>query len=311
MNILVTGSAGFIGTNLTKRLLENGNKVIGVDSFYSGQEKNLKIFYLNPNFKFIKHDVRERLPLDRNVDQIYHLACPASPPRYQQDPKFTLDTSIDGTRNMLELANQKNASILFSSTSEIYGNPLEHPQKESYWGNVNAIGERSNYDEGKRVAETYCYLYKKLGVDIRVARIFNTYGPYMDSEDGRVVSNFIIQALKNKDITIYGTGKQTRSFCYVDDLIEGLIKFMNLKERYFGPINLGNPEELSIIELSEKVKNLTESKSEIIFKPLPADDPEKRKPDITRAREVLQWEPKIQFEEGLKNTIKYFKSENQ
>ena len=244
--ILITGGTGFIGTNLALKLLDLGNKVVAVDNFYSSSPERLKIFANKKNFSFIQHDIRKPLKIDQKIDEIYNLACPASPPIYQKDPIFTLETSVLGIRNMLKLAQEHKAKILQASTSEVYGNPLQHPQKESYWGNVNPVGPRSCYDEGKRVAETFCYEYFNKGVDVRVVRIFNTYGPFMNPADGRVVVNFIVQALKGKDLTIYGDGSQTRSFCYVDDLIEGMIKYMELKERFFGPINLGNPEEFTM-----------------------------------------------------------------
>ena len=307
--ILITGSAGFIGTNLGKKLLALGNRILGVDNFYSSSPERLKIFADQKNFSFIKHDIRKPLKIKEKIDEIYNLACPASPPIYQKDPLFTLETSVLGIRNVLELAQEKNAKILQASTSEVYGNPLEHPQKESYWGNVNPVGPRSCYDEGKRVAETFCYEYFNKGVDVRVVRIFNTYGPFMNPADGRVVVNFIVQALKNEDLTIYGDGSQTRSFCYVDDLVEGMIKYMELKKRFFGPINLGNPEEFIIKKLAELVlKLIPESKSKIVYKLLPKDDPEKRRLDILLAKKVLNWEPKMRLEEGLIKTIGYFKN---
>jgi len=320
--ILVTGGAGFIGTNLIKRLLEDNNKVICIDNNYTGRLENIKQFLDNPNFKFIKHDTTKPIKIEGELDEIYNLACPASPPHYQKNPIFTLNTSIFGIINILELAKEHNAKILHASTSEVYGNPLEHPQKEGYWGNVNPIGPRACYDEGKRVAETYCYEYwKNFGLDIRVVRIFNTYGPYMDPNDGRVVSNFIIQALKNEPLTVYGDGKQTRSFQYIDDLIEGMLKYMKmnkeelenkLKDKFnwdtIPVLNMGNPEEFTILELAYKVLELIpESKSEIVFKPLPKDDPVRRRPDITMAKEVLGWKPKVKLEEGLKRTIEYFR----
>jgi UDP-glucuronate decarboxylase len=320
--ILVTGGAGFIGTNLIKRLLEDNNKVICIDNNYTGRLENIKQFLDNPNFKFIKHDITKPIKIEGELDEIYNLACPASPPHYQKNPIFTLNTSIFGIINILELAKEHNAKILHASTSEVYGNPLEHPQKESYWGNVNPIGPRACYDEGKRVAETYCYEYwKNFGLDIRVVRIFNTYGPYMDPNDGRVVSNFIIQALKNEPLTVYGDGKQTRSFQYIDDLVKGMLKYMEmnkeelenkLKDKFnwdtIPVLNMGNPEEFTILELAYKVLEIIpESKSEIVFKPLPKDDPVRRRPDITMAKEVLGWEPKVKLEEGLKKTIEYFK----
>ena len=320
--ILVTGGAGFIGTNLIRRLLENGNKVICIDNNYTGRFENIKQFLDNPNFKFIKHDITKPIKIDEEIDKIYNLACPASPPHYQKNPIFTLNTSILGIINILKLAKEHNAKVLHASTSEVYGNPLEHPQKESYWGNVNPIGPRACYDEGKRVAETYCYEYwKNFGLDVRIVRIFNTYGPYMNPNDGRVVSNFIFQALKNKPLTIYGDGKQTRSFQYIDDLVGGILKYMKmdkkeleniLKDRFnwdaIPVLNMGNPEEFTILELAEKVlKLIPESESEIVFKPLPKDDPVRRKPDITLAREVLGWEPKVKLEYGLIRTIEYFR----
>ncbi|WP_423792904.1 UDP-glucuronic acid decarboxylase family protein [Methanocaldococcus indicus] len=321
--ILVTGGAGFIGTNLIKRLLENNNRIICIDNNYTGRLENIKQFLDNPNFRFIKHDITKPITINEEIDEIYNLACPASPPHYQKNPIFTLNTSIFGIINILELAKKHNARVLHASTSEVYGNPLEHPQKENYWGNVNPIGPRACYDEGKRVAETYCYEYwKNFGLDIRIVRIFNTYGPYMDPNDGRVVSNFIIQALKNEPLTVYGDGKQTRSFQYIDDLIEGMLKFMEIDEEELENklkykfnwdtvpvLNMGNPEEFTILELAHKVLELIpESKSKIIFKPLPKDDPVRRRPDITMAKEVLGWKPKIKLEEGLKRTIGYFKN---
>ncbi len=322
MKILITGGAGFIGTNLIKKLLHENNEVICIDNNYTGMLENIKQFLDNPNFKFIKHDITKPIKIEGELDEIYNLACPASPPHYQKNPIFTLNTSIFGIINILELAKEHNARVLHASTSEVYGNPLEHPQKESYWGNVNPIGPRACYDEGKRVAETYCYEYwKNFGLDIRVVRIFNTYGPYMDPNDGRVVSNFIIQALKNEPLTVYGDGKQTRSFQYIDDLVKGMLKYMEmnkeelenkLKDKFnwdtIPVLNMGNPEEFTILELAYKVLEIIpESKSEIVFKPLPKDDPVRRRPDITMAKEVLGWEPKVKLEEGLKKTIEYFK----
>lgn len=310
MRILITGGAGFIGTNLTRKLLDEGNEVICLDNFYSGKKQNVLEFLPQKNFSILDTDVKNKINLDGSVDQIYHLACPASPPIYQKDMLFTLDTSVLGTKNVLNFAQEKKAKILFSSTSEIYGNPVEHPQSESYFGNVNTIGKRSCYDEGKRVAETYCYLSKEKELDVCVARIFNTYGPFMDANDGRVVSNFIVSALNNKNLEIYGTGNQTRSFCYVDDTIDGLVKFMNLKEKYFGPINIGNPAEFTITELAEKVLSyIPLSRSKIVFKPLPSDDPERRKPNIEKANKVLGWYPKISIEKGLDATIQFFSKE--
>ncbi|WP_456420235.1 UDP-glucuronic acid decarboxylase family protein [Methanocaldococcus infernus] len=320
--ILVTGGAGFIGTNLIKKLLEDKNKVICIDNMYTGRLDNIKKFLNNPNFEFIKHNITKPIKIKEEIDEIYNLACPASPPHYQKNPIFTLNTSIFGIINILELAKEHEAKVLHASTSEVYGNPLEHPQKEGYWGNVNPIGPRACYDEGKRAAETYCYEYwKEFNLDIRIVRIFNTYGPYMDPNDGRVVSNFIIQALKNRPLTIYGDGKQTRSFQYIDDLVEGMLKYMEinkekleykLKEKFnwntIPVLNMGNPEEeFTILELAKKVLELIpESKSKIEFKPLPQDDPIKRKPDITMAKKILGWKPKVRLEEGLRKTIKYF-----
>jgi len=306
---LITGGAGFIGTNLVIRLLALGRRVIVLDNFFSSSVKKRNLFFANKNCRFINQDVRVPIELDEKVSEIYNLACPASPPIYQRDPIFTLETNIKGIINMLNLAQTHQAKLLQTSTSEVYGNPFEHPQKESYWGNVNPIGPRSCYEEGKRVAETFCYEYFKKGVDVRLIRIFNTYGPYMDPNDGRVVSNFVVQALKNQDITIYGDGSQTRSFGYVDDLISGMVKYMSLPGNFFGPINLGNPGEFSMLELAKMIFQLIpESKSKIIYKPLPVDDPVKRKPDISLAKKMLDWRPEIQLEEGLKLTIEYFKS---
>ena len=305
---LITGGAGFIGRNLCKRLLLQGYKVIAVDNLYTGNLKNIEEFREDKNFEFINHDIT--IPLKIEVDEIYNLACPASPIHYQKDPIFTFKTSVIGTLNMLELAKASNAKILHASTSEVYGDPLQHPQKESYWGNVNPVGIRSCYDEGKRAAECLCADYfRAFNMDIKIVRIFNTYGPFMDPKDGRVVSNFIVSAIKNKEITIYGDGKQTRSFQYVSDLIEGIIAYMNLNEIFIGPINLGNPDEFTILELAEKIKCLIpKSKSNLTFNPLPEDDPKRRRPNIDLASEKLSWSPKIPLEEGLKKTIEYFKS---
>lgn len=303
MRIIVTGGAGFIGSHLCKKLLEQGHTVVCVDNLYTGSKENIKELTANPKFQFIQHDIIK--PLEEDADQIYNLACPASPVHYQKDPIYTTKTSIFGTYHMLELAHANKASILQASTSEVYGDPLEHPQKETYWGNVNPIGIRSCYDEGKRAAETLCMDFKRYNnVNVHIARIFNTYGPNMVKEDGRVVSNFILQALSKKPITIYGNGKQTRSFCYVSDLVEGLIKLMNSK--ITGPVNLGNPGEFTIKQLAEEIIKLTKSKSKIVYKPLPQDDPKQRKPDITQAKK-LGWTPEVQLIEGLKKTIEYFK----
>ena len=305
MKILVTGGAGFIGSHLCKYLLDKGDEVICMDNFFTGSKKNILSLIDNKNFEVITHDIIQ--PIYLEVDQIYNLACPASPVHYQYDPIKTLLTSTVGIYNMLGIAKRTKARILQASTSEVYGNPLEHPQKETYWGNVNSIGIRSCYDEGKRAAETFMMDYHRENkVDTRIVRIFNTYGPNMAKNDGRVVSNFIVQSLEDKPITVYGDGKQTRSFCYVNDLVEGMYKMMNRK--HIGPINLGNPNEKTILELAEKIIELTGSKSKIVFKPLPKDDPVKRKPDISLAKKELGWEPKVNLDEGLKKTIEYFKS---
>jgi UDP-glucuronate decarboxylase len=303
--ILVTGGAGFLGSHLCKRLLENKYHVIAVDNLHTGSINNIESFLKLDNFDFIEHDITN--PLDLEVDQIYNLACPASPLHYQTDPVKTIQTNVHGVINMLELAKKIGAKILQSSTSEVYGDPLVHPQKEEYWGNVNPIGLRSCYDEGKRCAETLFFDYhRQYDVKIKVARIFNTFGPNMAINDGRVVSNFILQALDNSPITIYGEGEQTRSFCYVDDLIEGLISLMDYNDSFTGPVNMGNPNEIQIKSLAEKIIKMTGSSSVIEFKPLPQDDPIKRKPDISLAKEVLGWSPTISLDEGLRNTILYF-----
>lgn len=303
--ILVTGGAGFIGSHLCERLLNDGNKVICLDNMFTGTYENISSFFDNSNFEFINANVINPLQLD--VDQIYNLACPASPIQYQYDPVMTTKTSVLGAINVLDLARRVNARVLQASTSEIYGDPLVHPQTEDYRGNVNTIGPRACYDEGKRVAETLFFDYKRqYGVDIRVIRIFNTYGPRMLENDGRVVSNFIVQALHDKDITIYGDGKQTRSFCYVDDLVEGMIRVMN-RDDFFGPVNLGNPCEKTILELAEMILGKTGSASKIIFKELPMDDPIRRKPSIKLAKKEIEWEPKISISDGLDRTIAYFK----
>ena len=302
--ILVTGGAGFIGSHLCKRLLEDGNEVICLDNFFTGSLDNIKQLHEYKTFKLVTHDITESFSAD--IDRIYNLACPASPPHYQYNAIKTIKTSVLGIINMLELADRCKARILQASTSEVYGDPAVHPQKESYWGNVNPIGIRSCYDEGKRCAETLMMDYhRQNSTDIRIVRIFNTYGPNMLPNDGRVVSNFIIQALKNEDITIYGNGSQTRSFCYIDDLIDGLVRMMN--SDCIGPVNLGNPSERTILNLAELIIKLTGSKSKIIHMPLPADDPVKRQPDITTAESVLNWKPKVGIEEGLMKTIQYFK----
>ena len=306
MRILVTGGAGFLGSHLCDKLLQTGNEVICMDNFYTGSKKNIEHNLNNPNFEFIRHDVVDSFKVE--VDQIYNLACPASPVHYQNNPIKTVKTSVMGAINALGLAKRLGARILQASTSEVYGDPEVHPQAEDYRGNVNPIGLRACYDEGKRCAETLFFDYhRQNNLDIRVVRIFNTYGPRMMPDDGRVVSNFIVQALGSQDITVYGNGKQTRSFCYVDDLINGLIMMMDQKE-YLGPLNLGNTGEFTINKLAELIIKLTESKSKITFKNLPVDDPLQRKPDDTRAKNILNWMPKVSLEEGLKNTIDYFKS---
>jgi len=304
--ILVTGGAGFIGSHLCKKLLEQGDKVICLDNFFTGSKKNLEHLTADKNFKLIEHDIIEPFFTEERIDQIYNLACPASPVHYQFNSIKTIKANTIGVINMLGLAKSHGAKILQSSTSEIYGDPLEHPQKESYWGNVNTIGPRACYDEGKRVAETLFFDYhRKHNLAIHVARIFNTYGENMAENDGRVVSNFITQALLNNDITIYGQGAQTRSFCYVSDLVDGLVKLMNKKD-FTGPVNLGNPVESMIKEIAEKIIALTGSKSRIVYRPLPQDDPKQRRPDITLAKEKLSWQPEVKLEDGLKKTIEYF-----
>ena len=306
--ILVTGGAGFLGSNLCKRLIKEGNHVICVDNLYTGRMVNIEELMDNPEFEFINHNIIEPLDID-NLDEIYNLACPASPPHYQKSPTYTTKTCVLGILNMLELATKNNAKIMQFSTSEVYGDPFVHPQVETYRGNVNPIGIRSCYDEGKRVAETLCFDYnREFGTRIKVIRIFNTYGPMMDPKDGRVVSNFIIQALKGEDITIYGDGSQTRSFCYVDDLIEGIVRMMASREDFLGPVNLGNPGEFTIRELAEIVLEMVDTKSKLVCMDLPKDDPTQRKPYITVAgRELNGWAPKISLREGLVPTIEYFK----
>jgi UDP-glucuronate decarboxylase len=305
--ILVTGGGGFIGSHLCERLLDDGHDVICVDNFYTGSKNNIRHLLDSPNFELIRHDIT--LPLFIEVDAIYNLACPASPVHYQNNPIHTTKTCVSGAINMLGIAKRLNIPILQASTSEVYGNPLEHPQTEAYWGNVNCVGLRSCYDEGKRCAETLFFDYRRqLGLAAKVVRIFNTYGPRMLPYDGRVVSNFIVQALKNQDITIYGDGSQTRSFCYVADLVEALIKMMKTPADVTGPINLGNPGEFTMLELADLVIELTNSNSKKVFVELPEDDPAQRKPDITKAEEVLKWKPKVQLREGLEKTIDYFAS---
>ncbi|MBF7730515.1 UDP-glucuronic acid decarboxylase family protein [Pseudomonas sp. N040] len=310
--ILVTGGAGFVGSHLIDRLLARGDEVVCVDNLFTGTKRNIEHVLDHPRFEFMRHDVT--FPLYIEVDQIYNLACPASPIHYQHDPVATTKTSVHGAINMLGLAKRLKARIFQASTSEVYGDPAVHPQREDYWGNVNPIGPRSCYDEGKRCAETLFFdYYRQHQLDIRVARIFNTYGPRMHPNDGRVVSNFIVQALKGEDITLYGDGQQTRSFCYVDDLVEGFLRFMDLPKGangepgFPGPINLGNPGEFTIRQLAEKVIELTGSSSQMVFRPLPADDPMQRQPNIERAREYLNdWQPQVQLEDGLRKTIAFF-----
>jgi UDP-glucuronate decarboxylase len=303
--ILVTGGAGFIGSHLCERLLAAGNDVLCIDNFFTGQKANVAHLLTNPHFEIQRHDVT--FPLYVEVDEIYNLACPASPVHYQHDPVQTTKTSVHGAINMLGLAKRVGAKIFQASTSEVYGDPSVHPQPEEYWGNVNPIGFRSCYDEGKRCAETLFFDYhRQHGTRIKVGRIFNTYGPNMHPNDGRVVSNFIVQALMGQPITIYGDGKQTRSFCYVDDLVEAFIRLMGTDDSVTGPINLGNPGEFTMIELAEAVIRLTGSRSELVHKPLPSDDPRQRKPDIAKAKEILDWEPRIPLEQGLTATIAYF-----
>ncbi len=304
--ILVSGGAGFIGSHLCTRLINDGHHVICLDNLFTGSEDNIAHLKDNPHFEFVHHDVE--FPFDAEVDEIYNLACPASPIHYQYDAIKTIKTSVLGAINMLGLAKKVNAKIMQASTSEIYGDPVVHPQVESYWGNVNPIGIRSCYDEGKRCAETlFMDYHRQNGIRIKIIRIFNTYGPRMLPDDGRVVSNFVVQALRNEDITIYGTGHQSRSFQYVDDLIEGMVKMMDTEDDFIGPINLGNPNEFSILELAEKIIKLTGSRSKLIFKPLPHDDPKQRQPDITLAKNKLGWQPTIELEEGLHYMIDYFK----
>jgi UDP-glucuronate decarboxylase len=304
--ILITGGAGFIGSNLCEKLLNDGHKIICIDNLCTGNIKNIEKFFVNSNFKFINHNIINYIQLDEDIDEIYNLACPASPPKYQKDPIETLKCNFNGVLNLLELAKIKGAKILQSSTSEIYGEPQISPQYEEYRGNVSTVGIRSCYDEGKRVAETLMIEYhNQHNVDIRIARIFNTYGPKMDKNDGRVVSNLINQALTNNDLTIYGNGEQTRSFCYIEDQIDGLIKLMN--SDYVNPVNIGNPYEINMKQLANTILCLTKSKSRIVYKELPSDDPTNRKPDISRARNILNWDPKYDLENGLTKTIEYFR----
>ena len=302
--VLVTGGAGFIGSHLCERLIEDGSEVLCLDNFFTGRKENISHLMDNPMFELIRHDVTEPVLLE--VDEVYNLACPASPVHYQYNPVKTIKTNVIGTLNMLGLAKRVRARILQASTSEVYGDPKVHPQPESYWGNANPIGPRACYDEGKRCAESLMFSYhRQNGVDIRIVRIFNTYGPRMLENDGRVVSNFIVQALRGKDITVYGDGSQTRSFCYIDDLVEGMVRMMD-NDGEPGPVNLGNPAEFTIMELAKVVKELTGSQSRVVHRELPQDDPVQRQPDITVAREKLDWKPTVELEEGLKKTIEYF-----
>ena len=304
--ILVTGGAGFLGSNLCRRLLEEGNQVVCLDNFFTGRMVNVEALMDNANFTLVRQNVRA--PFYDAVDEIYNLACPASPPHYQKFPVDTIKTSVLGIINMLDIATKLKIKLLQASTSEVYGDPLEHPQKETYRGHVNPIGIRACYDEGKRVSETLCFDYnREFGTKVKVIRIFNTYGPHMDPKDGRVVANFILQALRGENITIYGDGSQTRSFCYVDDLLDGMIKMMNSEDSFLGPVNLGNPGEFTVKELAEKVIKLTKSKSKLIFTDLPEDDPMQRCPVIDLAKEKLDWEPKVMLEAGLQKTIAYFR----
>lgn len=305
--ILIAGGAGFIGINLCKRFLNEGNRIICVDNFYMSNKRNLEIFS-SENFKLIEHDIITPFDIDEDIDEIYNLASPASPFTYKSNPLQTIKTNVHGVFNLLDLAVKYDAKFLQSSTSEVYGEPFEHPQKESYWGNVNPIGIRSCYDEGKRCAESICLNYhREYGINLKIARIFNTYGPYMDILDGRVVTNFIIQALKGEDITIYGEGLQTRSFCYIDDLLDGLIKLMDTGNEFTGPVNLGNTIEFTISDLANKILEKIDSNSKIIYLPQAQDDPTQRKPDISLAKEKLSWQPKVMLDEGLDNTIPYYR----
>lgn len=307
MKIILTGAAGFLGSHISDRLIKEGHSVIGLDDLSTGSMANLEHLLDHPKFNFFEHDVREAILI--KGDAILNFACPASPVHYQADPVRTIETNFLGIINMLHLARKLKIPLVQASTSEVYGDPTESPQKESYWGNVNPIGIRSCYDEGKRAAETLCFDYRRqYGVDTRVIRIFNTYGPRMAVGDGRVVSNFVVQALSGKDITIYGEGQQTRSFCFVSDLVDGIYRMLSSKEVIDAPINLGNPNEFSMMDLAHTVLKLTGSKSKIVYKDLPLDDPRQRKPDITRAKEVLKWAPKIELEQGVSQTIDYFKS---
>lgn len=303
--ILVTGGAGFLGSHLIDRLLADGHEVLCVDNLFTGTKDNVAHLRDNSNFEFLRHDITE--PLQVEVDEIYNLACPASPIHYQHDPVKTIKTSVVGATNMLELAKRLGAKVFQASTSEVYGDPSVHPQVESYWGNVNPIGIRSCYDEGKRCAETLFFDYhRQTGIEIKVIRIFNTYGPRMHRADGRVVSNFIVQALRGQDISIYGDGSQSRSFCYVSDLIDGMVRLMGSRDGFHGPVNIGNPGEFTMLQLAENILDITGSKSKLVFEPLPQDDPRQRKPDISLAQAELDWEPKVALREGLEKTIAYF-----
>jgi UDP-glucuronate decarboxylase len=305
--VLVAGGAGFVGSHLCDTLLADGHEVICVDSFLTGSLRNIMPLQNNPRFRMIRHDVCEKLSINQEIDQIYNLACPASPPQYQADPIHTMMTSVCGTGHLLELAEKHGASFLQASTSEVYGDPKEHPQREDYWGHVNCTGPRACYDEGKRAAEALCFDALRMGnVDARVVRIFNTYGPRMQPNDGRIISNLIVQALRDEPLTIYGTGKQTRSFCYVSDLVDGLFRLMNLQPNPGVPVNLGNPGEFTIGELAEMVLANVTTRSTIVHEPLPADDPQRRRPDITRAKNLLGWEPLVPLSEGLLQTIDWF-----
>ncbi len=307
--ILITGAAGFIGSHLTDRLLKEGNRVIGLDNLFTGSKKNLENAFKNKNFKFIEHDIVDPFFITEKVDQVYNLACPASPVHYQSNQVHTTKACTMGVINVLGFARKHKARVLQASTSEVYGDPEVHPQSEEYRGNVNSIGPRACYDEGKRAAETLFFDYHRMhGMEIKVARIFNTYGPRMSKEDGRVVSNFIVQALQKKPLTLYGKGTQTRSFCYVSDLVDGLIKLMNSGKKLQGPINLGNPKEQTVKELATMIQKMTDSKSKIVEKKLPIDDPRRRCPDITKARKLLHWSPKIDINKGLQETIEYFRT---
>jgi len=305
--ILVTGGAGFIGSHLCEKLINQGNRVICLDNFFTGSRKNIKPFLKNKDFELIRGDVTRPIRIKEKIDEIYNLACPASPVHYQEDPVETVRTNVLGAINVLDLARKTKARIFQASTSEIYGDPLEHPQKETYWGNVNCLSPRACYDEGKRCAETlFMDYYREYGVDIRIMRIHNTYGPKMALDDGRVVSNFIVQALENKPLTVYGRGQQTRSFMYIDDLVEAMVKLMN-KRNFIGPVNIGNPQEMKIIDLAKKIIRLTNSWSKIVYNSLPEDDPHKRRPDIGLAKKVLNWQPQIDLDSGLNQTIEYFR----